>query len=334
MPDGPEYPLSNYGLIEVRGTDTARAEIEFQRAPGVPDPGDPVEKIRPFLNLPLPPGDPVPGNGRTGGEIVGQDATFRFDSGIINRHKVSFTGGTNFVTGNFENEGTVLIGGEDTSVTFVDQFFNRGVLQLEPDVSDVTFIDDVAFEPAGVLNLNFNNHISSAEDIVLGGVLNASLGITPNFPSYPPQAGDRFEVISSALDLVGNFAVQRLPPCIGSVCFIGVPDYTLDAFFIEAFAVPPAGSGPDFNGDGIVDDTDYAIWRANFGTAGPAGDANGDGSVDAADYTIWRDNCCGAFPGAGSGSGNVAGGTVPEPTAVGLAACAALLVLAFGRRQK
>ena len=43
----------------------------------------------------------------------------------------------------------------------------------------------------------------------------------------------------------------------------------------------------DYNDDGVVDASDYALWRnAGFLT----GDYNGDGVVDAADYTVWRSN--------------------------------------------
>lgn len=56
-------------------------------------------------------------------------------------------------------------------------------------------------------------------------------------------------------------------------------------------AASPAG---DFNGDGLVDQTDYTEhWAKNYGMTSGAtkyhGDANGDGRVDAADYTLWRD---------------------------------------------
>jgi hypothetical protein len=104
---------------------------------------------------------------------------------------------------------------------------------------------------------------------------------------------------------------------------------------LQAFLPPPAGSGPDLNGDGIVNNLDYAVWKQNFGTAGPAGDVNGDGIVNAADYTVWRDNCCGPFPGSGSGSGGIGfGGAVPEPASGALLAFGGLLASAVrGRRR-
>ncbi len=50
----------------------------------------------------------------------------------------------------------------------------------------------------------------------------------------------------------------------------------------------------DFNEDGLVNQSDYDIWRAHYGKASGVtkadGDANSDGLVNAADYTVWRDN--------------------------------------------
>jgi len=43
----------------------------------------------------------------------------------------------------------------------------------------------------------------------------------------------------------------------------------------------------DFNGDGMVDATDLAIWEAAFGLTA-AGDANGDEVTDGADFLFWQ----------------------------------------------
>ena len=345
LPDEPEYPLSNYGLIEVIGTETQRAEIEFLRSPGVPTP--PLDPIRPFLNLPLLDTPPFPGNGRTGGEIVAQDSIMRFTSNINNRHKVSFTGGDNEVTGNFTNEGTVFIGGNGTTVTFVDEFINLGgILDIGPNVSLVMFIDDVTLGGAGALSITFGgrpdtqsvSHISAAETFLLDGTLNASL-FAPNggLPQFSPQPGDQFEIISAAGGLFGDFATVNLPGCLpGNVCFVGFPDYNLDAYFIRTFSTAGA-VGADFDGSGLVDELDLQIWRQNLGGVGPIGDANGDGIVDGRDFLIWQMQVGGPGMGAGSGSGSSFGGgtgTVPEPTCIALAACGSLLALALRRRSR
>ncbi len=47
----------------------------------------------------------------------------------------------------------------------------------------------------------------------------------------------------------------------------------------------------DFNGSGKVDQTDYTVWIANFGsTTSLAADGNHNGIVDAADYVVWNDH--------------------------------------------
>ena len=156
-----EYPLSNYGLIQVQGTIEAPAELEFQRNLVTVPSG--TDFTRPFLNLPLPPGPPFAPNGRTGGEIIAQDSIMRFDSDIVNRHKVSFIGGSNLVSGNFDNQGTVFVGGDNTTVTFVDEFINNGVFTMEPNISLVMFIDNVTFGGAGSLDTTFGGRPTGQE---------------------------------------------------------------------------------------------------------------------------------------------------------------------------
>ncbi|MEO0530887.1 MAG: hypothetical protein AAF266_09990 [Planctomycetota bacterium] len=86
---------------------------------------------------------------------------------------------------------------------------------------------------------------------------------------------------------------------------------------LEAALAQPA----DFNGDGFVDGSDYAVWSANHGAnALTSGDATGDGLVNAADYTAWRD------------ATNInAAMAVPEPHALSLLVVAIVLA---NRRPK
>lgn len=50
----------------------------------------------------------------------------------------------------------------------------------------------------------------------------------------------------------------------------------------------------DYDGSGLVDADDYAVWRSHFGqtlfTAGAGADGNGDGRINLADYNVWRNN--------------------------------------------
>ncbi len=82
-------------------------------------------------------------------------------------------------------------------------------------------------------------------------------------------------------------------------------DQNSDGFL--AYLETPLLAG-DFDGNGIVNQSDYNLWRQDFGSSNAAADANSDGVVNAADYTVWRD----AMQAAGLGT------AVPEPTATAL----------------
>ncbi len=103
----------------------------------------------------------------------------------------------------------------------------------------------------------------------------------------------------------------------------GINTYKVDA--IAALA-PYA----DFNLDGVVDGADFSIWRANMGMDTAAsfeqGDANGDGIVDGADYIIWRHSLGPATSLEAFASSGIGESVVPEPTTIGLALAAAILL--------
>ena len=61
-------------------------------------------------------------------------------------------------------------------------------------------------------------------------------------------------------------------------------DYFVYANFLRDFTQLVSA---DFNGDGLVNDLDLAIWQAGY-EDDSAGDADGDGDVDGVDYLIWQ----------------------------------------------
>jgi cytochrome c peroxidase len=79
------------------------------------------------------------------------------------------------------------------------------------------------------------------------------------------------------------------------VAFLGT--LTDTAFLTsDLFSNPFVALPGDYDGDGLVNDDDYAVWAAEYGsttsleTSSLLADGNGDGAVDTADYTVWRDN--------------------------------------------
>jgi endoglucanase len=89
----------------------------------------------------------------------------------------------------------------------------------------------------------------------------------------------------------------------------------------------------DFNRDGIVDASDYVLWRRTLGQNVPPGsgaDADRNSFVQQADYAYWQTNF-GATSGAGAATEHST--TIPEPLAIVLAAIALSARLVGWRRR-
>jgi hypothetical protein len=82
---------------------------------------------------------------------------------------------------------------------------------------------------------------------------------------------------------------------------------------------PHAALAGDFNGDGVVDSADYAVWRKGFGTI-----------YTQTDYDVWRAQV-GRTPASGAGTGLVQETTVPEPAPICLILIAASFLMALCR---
>ena len=90
----------------------------------------------------------------------------------------------------------------------------------------------------------------------------------------------------------------------------------------------PAG---DYDFNGTVNELDYNVWKADFGSTIKAeADGNGNGRVDAADYTIWRD-ALGQTSIPGGGAGGFGASGVPEPGSMILVVIAAGMLAAASR---
>ena len=239
------------------------------------------------------------------GQIFGQNAILRFRGGL--------TG-----TGSLDVENTVIqapllaplaLGvGESAPSSLTGNFTLSAASMTEMTVGD----DD------------FSQFLVNG-NAALGGTLNLVLD-----SGYVPQLGDSFELFK-ANSLSGTFSSIISPGSSWTQSSVA------NSLFVTYAGAALPGVGADFNGDGIVNGDDLAVWKANFGkgsVAPPAlqseGDANGDGVVDGNDYMILQRKF-GGPPAVAAGEGALA--AVPEPSSVVLAMAALALPVACRRRR-
>lgn len=355
-------PLANWGVIRTLGTSDQRAHLEFDRAPNTLQ--DPV---RPFQNLRAERPATAAPTDFYGGLISAQYSNLIFRSGIENQGMVAFTAGDNYVVGNVWNLGADPATPDDYGIIYVNGpttrviFENDLISGLGSDLSitggaTVRVLQRHSLVAAGKLTLEVNPSnpapLATAGDLGLYADLRINL---VNIPSGSLGLGDTFEIMSFGGDLGGvNLADPQRPtvdldvgPTIRSLSFspslaslglapglVLVPEYTLNSVLL-AVRSTIGHIGPDFNGDGVVDHLDLAIWQTFKGMTSGAtvlqGDANGDGAVNGLDYMLWLQAFTGS-PGAGGGAGS-GSGTVPEPAGLVLLAIGGLTASAIRRRR-
>jgi hypothetical protein len=145
-----------------------------------------------------------------------------------------------------------------------------------------------------------NSHLAielsgaTADQLVVGGNLDLS---SNDFLDVTGSGAGPWVVATYAGTLSGTF---------DSVTSGYVVDYTTPGqIILNSMSLPG-----DYNGDGVVDGTDYITWRKtpNAYSGDPAG------------FTAWRSN----FGKTSGGSGSSTATPVPEPAAVVLSALAAI----------
>jgi hypothetical protein len=159
--------------------------------------------------------------------------------------------------------------------------------------------------------LNAFDRLVLSGDAVVDGYLNIDIDeISPGVP-FVPTLGQTFNIITGNT-VTGQFDYYDVSGMPDGLAFS--VNYLANAVQLEV--VNEEFFEADFDNDGDVDLTDYAIWKGAF-NLNQLGDATGDNDSDAADYTVWRDQL-GSVSGWGPGAGGLGFGAVPEPGTLGL----------------
>src|SRR5690606_33345478 len=106
------------------------------------------------------------------------------------------------------------------------------------------------------------------------------LYLSPDVPTFLARStGPRG---NQGLFVQGNYSGNLANE--GGVTQLVAPD---DTVIDEASTILPG----DYNYDQVVDELDYLVWKAHFGsTTQFDADGNGDGIVDSKDFLVWRNN--------------------------------------------
>ncbi len=145
---------------------------------------------------------------------------------------------------------------------------------------------------------------------------------------------------------IGNFADPSFPwmltaqgsagydPVITQLQFRSLYEasYTVRNVWIgtaaEFFTLPSAAMG-DFNADGVVDSSDYLVWRKTMGESGDLLAADGNGEIDSGDYNVWTANF-----GQTAGSAGGAAAAPEPPSIVALVAGGIMAIMCLGQRPR
>jgi hypothetical protein len=171
---------------------------------------------------------------------------------------------------------------------------NGGLLQPGANTLRVT-VQGVGGYLHGWIDWNNNGSFDDLGDQVF-----ANLDLNP---------GTHDLVVNSGANMAGGPLAARFRWGSADLSYVGadpnygeVEDYRL-ANSLQPILIYPAG---DYDRSGLVDQGDFVLWKATYGSSDLRADGNNDGHVNSADYTVWRNNV-GAVASFGAGSAFGAG---------------------------
>jgi hypothetical protein len=255
---------------------------------------------------------------------------------------INVSGGDMNVAGPSTNNGSISISSNRTAdfagnVSGAGNFTGTGTAVFNANYSpgngpaSVTFGGKATFASTATLNIELGGttpgsqfdaiHVSNL--LSLGGTLAVSL---INVGTYAAVPGDSFHILIWG-SRVGTFASVNLAPLPGGLTWDSTRLYTTGTLSI-------GGLLGDYNLNGIVDAPDYVLWRKSLTQSGIglAADGNGDHVITQVDFDIWRANY-GKVSGGG-GSGSLVNATIPEPVSLLLLVAGILPTFACQRMRR
>jgi T5SS/PEP-CTERM-associated repeat protein len=250
-----------------------------------------------------------------------QAAKVVMDNGIVRFPKSGFgldtttgtlatTAGVNDIYGTLRLQGAgskIVVAGESTAVFHDPVTNNGGVIEVFPGSTPI-YLQGLSTMGSGSL---LSIHLADPDDSPDFGQLEVAGGasLAGNLEiklaaGFTPSVGDSFQILTSAGGITGSLNLSAAP-----VLPTGM-QWDLD-ILPNRVVLNVVGTG-DYNGNGIVDAADYAVWRGMMGQSGPglAADGNGNGVVDNADYDFWRRR----FGNQVFAGGSAVATSIPEPT--------------------
>lgn len=283
--------------------------------------------------------------GVNGGEITLRDGTLRIDTNSTSTSQFrNNTGLLAAIHGENHFYGSVLSGTDGPTNTAEIAVTNQSRLIFHDDVSvlggmftvfpgsKATLLEDLTLRNGSLLladiagsSINTDyGEIEVVGNVSLGGLIGVTLS-----NGFVPEEGDSFQILKGLGGIEGTLAMGAMPALPNRL--VWDLDVTQNQVLLNVVSAP---SG-DFNLDGVVDTSDYILWRKTTGQSGTglAADGNGDGQVDEADYVVWSANF-GATAGSSSGRvASLAAATVPEPTTLCLVLMVAFAVVPWPNRR-
>jgi T5SS/PEP-CTERM-associated repeat protein len=192
------------------------------------------------------------------------------------------------------------------------------------NLASVNVQGSAAFASGSTLQMELGGTTASTQydqlrvggNLALGGTLQVLLT-----GGFAPAAGQSFNLLDWG-SASGTFNNLQLPALAPGLAWNASQLYTGGILSVYIVALPG-----DYNNNGVVDASDYVVWRKNQSTTNVLPNDPTGGTIDIAQYNTWRTHFGQT---AGSGAASSLGGlgsAVPEPSSAGMALVLSLIAL-------